>query len=394
MKNFAQITVFVVLSFFCFSIIKAENIDDIINNHIEAHGGAEKWNEIKSMKITGKYTSFSIPKGFTTYKLRPNKFYSHYHLGKHQVTEAYNGETGWTIDPWQDIDFPRRINKAETNRLLQKAVFCTPLFNYKKEGYKAEFVGKENLEGVDVYHIKLTKPDNSEETWYLDASTYLAYKSLSSWTDFAYPTRQYVYYDDFREVHGVKIPFYVERTFGTRYRVTEIENIELNPEIEPSIFEMPIKEETQKIAFLKGEYNVTVDAMTRRGNWRTVDSTTSVIEFTGKNILTENISYERFFPVAKTTNWTFHNSNSKYRMVVYSDFHSDQNFYEGEFTDTLIAFDNTNISFGDSTYQAESHTKYEIKDITGDGFTIMTYMSRNKGKSWHPRERLVYRRKE
>lgn len=37
----------------------------------------------------------------------------------------------------------------------------------------------------------------------------------------------------------LKFPFLIESEYGIRYRSLEIENIEINTEIEPSVFVMP-----------------------------------------------------------------------------------------------------------------------------------------------------------
>ena len=36
--------------------LNAQEIDEIIKKHIDAHGGQENWDAVKSMKITGNYT--------------------------------------------------------------------------------------------------------------------------------------------------------------------------------------------------------------------------------------------------------------------------------------------------------------------------------------------------
>ena len=291
--------IFVLSIIFSFSslLIFAQNIDDIISKHIDAHGGMENWKSIESMKITGKFTSFSETKDFMTIIAKPNMYYSEFGLGIHNVEEGMNGDNSWTLNPWLDIFTYRRATASEHNVFQQKAEFCTPLFHYKEPGYKFEFKGKENIEGTEVLNIEVTKPNGNIESWFLDTKTYLEHMSKSTWADFTSPSEQEVFYSEFTKVGKVTIPFYVERVFGIRLRVTEIENVEFNVDVDKNIFNLPMSNEMKKLKVLEGDWNVKIDVL-GRGGWSTADSTTSRIKYLENfNILQENMSYVRYFPV-------------------------------------------------------------------------------------------------
>lgn len=177
------------------------------------------------MKVTGQFTAFSEEKDIVILKTDDGKYYSELHLGQFKVKEAFDGKAGWTIDPWHEFLFPRELNKAEVNVFLQKAEFFTPFYSYKEKGHEVELIGEQKVDGVDVYAIKLTRSNGKSETWYLDVNTYLEYKCQSDWVDFAYPSPAESYFDDFRTVNGLVIPYFIERTFFQRDRITQIENI-------------------------------------------------------------------------------------------------------------------------------------------------------------------------
>jgi len=122
------------------TILLAQTAEEIIAKHIDAHGGADKWEKVDALKITGRFTAFSLEKDFTSYKTKCGKYYSDFHLGEQRVIEAFNGKCGWTIDPWQEIEYARKINAGETNVFMQKATFFTPIFKYKENGYKVEYI--------------------------------------------------------------------------------------------------------------------------------------------------------------------------------------------------------------------------------------------------------------
>lgn len=240
-------------------LLKAQNVEEIISKHIEAHGGAEKWDAINSMEITAKFTAFSEENDWYAIKTKTGCYYSDLHIGQHKVKEAFNGKWGWTIDPWHQFTFPRRLNKFEDNVFLQKADLFTPFYNYKEKGSTVEYVGEENVDGIDTYVIKLTRSNGKWETWYLNKETYLEVKSVSEWVDFGMRSPAESFFDDFREVDGLIIPFFVERMFGQRDRMLVIEKVIFNKAVDKKMFEMPKSTEMQKLAFMAGLWDVKIE---------------------------------------------------------------------------------------------------------------------------------------
>ncbi|MBC8344234.1 MAG: hypothetical protein ISR55_01395 [Bacteroidetes bacterium] len=384
-----SLTVLLVSALF-FSI--AQNAEEIITKHQNAHGGAEKWESFQTMKISGKFTGFSIEKDFICIKARPAYYYSEYYLGKYPITESFNGVSGWILDYWQDIDFPRHTNKAENNALRQKSEFCTPFFNYKELGSSVELMGKENVDGVDVYVLKLSRADGFIETWFLNAETYLEYKCESPWVDFAYPVKSEVYFDDFRRFQGVVLPYYIERSFGSRNRIIEIDEIEFNVNFDEGKTQMPRSPEMEKLAFLEGKWAVNVETMSRRGNWYAVDSTNSKIAFSSTNLLEEKISYERMFPMVNSNNYSYNSNTKKYRLAVYHEFMSGLELFEGDFKDGKLVFDNCHISYGNEAEISQAFIQYTFSKITSESFILEIKGSTDKGITWTDQEKFTYTR--
>ncbi|MEN8120148.1 MAG: hypothetical protein ABFS35_07365 [Bacteroidota bacterium] len=387
--------VFLIILFLCVSpIVKAQNVDKIIAKHINAHGGVKNWEAIKSMKITGKFTAFSVMKDFYAIKTKKGAYYSELHLGKHKVKESFNGKTGWTIDPWQEINYPRALNKTELNVFKQKAEFFTPFYKYKEKGHKVEFLGEKNIDGIDVYVIKLTRPSGKFETWYLNTKTYLEYKYESEWVDFAFSSPAESYFDDFRKINGIIIPFYIERTFRQRNRVTQINNIEFNNKVDESLFKIAKSKEIEKLAFLAGKWDIKCNIWFPGYGWYPVDSTVSEIKFVSTNLLHEEIEYDAILPQSKKTNYTYNSSTKKYRLSVFNRLSSNIEVFEGDFTDSSFTVENTNISYGDTTVN-RSFSQIIYSKLEKDSFILEIKNSNDKGKTWNPSDKFIYiRRKE
>ena len=371
----------------------AQNVEDIINKHIEAHGGYDKWNKVEALKITGRFTAFSLENDFTTYKTKCGAFYSDLFLGNQRVIEGFKDNCGWTIDPWFEIYHARNINEFETNVFHQKSEFFTPFLNYKEKGHKVELLGKENVEGSDMYVLQLTRANGMSEKWFLDANTYLEFKCEANWVDFARSVPAEMYYDDFREVDGLILPFFVERIFSIRDRITQIEKVEVNPKIDMELFDMPKRKEIAKLNFMNGNWDVKLEFVERNGQLQDKGNTESHIEYASTNMLKEKISYEQFVLKNLSTNFTFDQNSNKYRIVTFNDFTSSFEVYQGELKDNVLVLDDMDISYSKKVDDSRTYSQYTYTKVDDDNFTLETKISSDAGKTWKPQARFTYKRK-
>jgi len=374
------------------SISYGQNLDEIIDKHLQAHGDLKKWEEVVNMKITGVFTAFSEEDDFLAIKTKCGKYYSELSLGHFDVKEAFNGETGWTIDPWMDISFPRELNKNERNVFLQKAEFFSPFYNYKEEGSKAEYIGETNVDGVDVYELKLTRSTGSVETWYLDKNTFLEFKCETMWVDFSYRAPAETYFDDFRDFNGLIIPCYVESMFNQRNRVLVIDEIEFNIDVDPAVFCMPKSDEIKKLNFLNGDWGVAVTAYyAPRDLWYPVDSSDSHIDYAATNMIQEKVSYNASFVQSKITDFLYDSEKTQYIVSTYSGFSSNLRIFTGSLNDSSFVLKSTTIGC-DTTAPFIIRITYD--NITHDGFNVEFARSYDKENSWNPQLRLNYFRKD
>lgn len=379
--------------------LNAQTVDEIIEKHIEAHGGAQNWEKIKSMKLIGTFTAFSTEKDFFAIKTNTGKYYSEFFHSDFKVYEAFNGEKGWTIHQGYDFKFPVRLNKYETDVFMQKAEFFTPFYKYKEKGHKVEFEGISTVEGVEVFVLNLRKQNGKTETWYLDTQTFLEYKYEASWTDWAFPVPMAeTFFEDFRTIDGLVIPFFTERIFGQqRDRITVVKEVEFNYELDEELLDMPQSDEIKKLAFLLGEWEVKIEIwLSNQNMWYHIDNTISHIYHTSTNILHEDITYNynMVYPQPNIIQYTYNSSTKKYRLVLFNGFSSNHEVYEGHFKDeTVFEVDNSKIYFGDDS-QNNMFKQFTISKIQETGFELEIKQSNDNGETWIPSNRLIYSRKK
>lgn len=368
--------------------MQAQNVDEIISKHIEAHGGIVSWSEVETLKSTGIFTGFSIPKPFVTIQKIPNLYRSDFGVGKFDVILAYDGSKGWTLDPWFEVPFARNLNKSESNVVLQKAEICSPFLNYKQKGYTVEFIEKTQVDGMGMFKLKLTRQNNQNEFWYINADTYLEYKQESNWDDFGFATSQETFFDDFRNVDNLILPFYIERSYGIRSRIIEIENIEINTKVKDNYFDFPVSEEMQKLADLKGNWAVVVKAPSAKG-WYVTDSVSTSIK-QNKNMLQTNFTYDNYFRVTKTFSWTYNTEIELYQLIVHNDFSSNTQVLQGDFVNDTLLCSNSNIGFNND--EPKVYRKVDLIRINDNHFILDQCKSQDKGTTWRVDEKMFLTR--
>ena len=89
---------------------------------------------------------------------------------------AYDGKTGWKIEPWQGKKDVEPLGEDELKEILEDADFDGPLVHYKEKGNTVEFVGTEPVEGTDAYKLKVTLKNGDVQYYYMDTDYFVPIK--------------------------------------------------------------------------------------------------------------------------------------------------------------------------------------------------------------------------
>jgi hypothetical protein len=224
----------------------------------------------------------------------------------------------------------------------------------------------------------------------LDANTYLEVKCESNWVDFAYRSPAESYFDDFRTVEGVVIPFFIERTFSQRDRILQIEEVILNVPVDENLLMMPQSQQMSQLDFLVGEWDVQVELYyAPRNLWYVADKTSSTIGFQSTNLLKEEISYNSVFVQNKLVYYSYYAPGEQYRMTLYNAFDSNIEVYAGDFGDSAFVYSNIPKYTVDTTLNT-NYTQYAFQKITNDSLVLSISASDDRGENWTQQEKLTY----
>jgi outer membrane lipoprotein-sorting protein len=224
--------IFIITSF-------AQTVDEILAEHFNAVG-QEKLLATKTIMMKGKIIqqSFEIP--FTSYQKRPMNFRSEAEFQGMKILSGFDGTMGWSINPMMGSSDPQPMTEEQIDRMKIQSDYDGLFYNYKEKGYTVEFLGKETVDDLETYVLKLTRPNGDVVTSYIDAENYVLLKSKSKMMMQGVETETEVIFSNYKYVNEILNPFSMETKMNgqTAMQMT-FEEISYDTDMPDSMFEMP-----------------------------------------------------------------------------------------------------------------------------------------------------------
>jgi outer membrane lipoprotein-sorting protein len=217
--------------------------DQIVQKHIQAIGGTDKLNAIQSLVVTGKASILGQTEAPLTIQVkRPNLMRLEIDFQGRKIVQAFDGVTAWTLNPMINSG-PKQSSEEDTRAAQESSDFIGgTLVDYKSKGNTVELVDKEEIEGVAVYKLKITKKNGSVEFDYLDGKSFLPVKTEGKRTQLG----QEILYEskiaNYKPVEGVLMPFSLTQLVNGRLAMEiTVEKMDANVPLEAAVFKMPEK---------------------------------------------------------------------------------------------------------------------------------------------------------
>ncbi len=227
----------------CLSVFShGQSAEELVNKNIEAKGGIDKIKAIKSVRMTGK---LNVGGGMVAASLqeneRPNLIRETFTLQGMTAVTAYDGSTGWQIQPFGGHKDPELMGEDDLKDLLLDADFDGPLVDYKEKGNTVEFLGHDVVDGDDALRLKVTLKDGDIVYYYLDPDTFLEIRKEVQEFIRGSVRESVTDLGSYKPVAGVMYPFSISQ--GTKAnpaaQSTTIEKIDVNVTIDKADFAVP-----------------------------------------------------------------------------------------------------------------------------------------------------------
>jgi outer membrane lipoprotein-sorting protein len=228
-------------------LMTAQSVEEILNNYFENTGGLEKWQSLESQRMEGKVFVQGMELPGTMTFAKPNKNRQEFSVQGMNIVQAYDGKTAWAINPFQSGPDPQKL-PAEMAEDMQDQDFPSIYLNYKENGHTLEYEGTEEVEGTECYKIKATRKNGKVEYHFFDSEYFIPVMvrtTASSGPAKGQTSETFV--SNYDEVDGMMLPFSIETKMnGQSMMKVTISKVELNPEIDDSIFAFP-GEDTEEV---------------------------------------------------------------------------------------------------------------------------------------------------
>jgi hypothetical protein len=218
-------------------------LDQIVQKHTEALGGADKLKAIQTVTITGTASLLGGRMGApVTIKIkRPAFLRMDMHIQERTFVQCFDGSNGWIVNSFSGSNAPQKMSEDDTRSARDNADFVEgPLVGYEAKGTSVELVGREAVETSPAYKLKVTKKGGTIEYVYLDAATFLPIKTAGKRKQMGQEVDYESMPSNYRVVHGVMMPFNVrQRMNGRDAMEVSVITVDVNTPIDDSVFRMP-----------------------------------------------------------------------------------------------------------------------------------------------------------
>lgn len=232
-----------IMAIFAIGILPAQDLEKILDSYFETIG-QEKLLKVESMISTGTIQQMGMEMPFKVISKRPDKAYMEAEIQGSKMKQGYDGENGWIIQPWTGSSEPIDVTGPELSGLKEMADMDGKLWNYEEKGHQLELVGKEDMEGAEVFVLKLTEKDGNISHMYIDSENYVILKVKSKIVMQDSEVEMEAIMSNYQDIDGYIMPFTTQQLFnGTIGMTLNIEEVKYNEEIDDSIFDRPIAAE-------------------------------------------------------------------------------------------------------------------------------------------------------
>ncbi len=235
-----KITVLVTLVF-CVLFIKAQTLEEIIQKNIENSGGQKLWENLTSQRVFGKLHNTDGVSKIETYSAKGFSYGLKEVDGKFRVEFGFDGIDYWRID-YKTKKLTKSSNEASARAKKNNEHIGSYFVNYKEKGYEITLLEDDFIQDEECFVLEINrgkKPKFGEMAddiiiVYLSKKTYLKVAEELEYIRGSFETILYVYYDDYRDVEGLKLPFkYTHILNEYTYKIL-IDKYELNTEVDKS----------------------------------------------------------------------------------------------------------------------------------------------------------------
>lgn len=236
MKTVKFFTLFFSASLFV-SSVNAQTADEIVKKYFEALGGMDKISQIKTMYMENSVEIMGNTTTNTVSLINGKAYKSVFDFNGTQIIQVYTDTSGWSVNPMTGSSTPVPMSPEEYEVGKNNIFAAGQLFDYASRGYTVHLLGRDSINGKNAYKLNLISADSTASTLYIDPETYYLVRAEKEING----QQTTMDFSNYKKTDvGFVMPFTTELSLPQGISLTiNTTKIEINNDIDPSIFKMP-----------------------------------------------------------------------------------------------------------------------------------------------------------
>jgi outer membrane lipoprotein-sorting protein len=212
----------------------------LIEKMIKAQGGRELIKSIKDTNTTGtiEFIQMGLEGVMTLYQKEPNMMRIDIEMMGMIITQAFDGEMAWFINPQTGIS--EEMPEQQADNFKRQALGQDSLLNPEKLGITYTYKGLEKIEEKDFHVLVQTHADGWEATLWVDKETNLVHKSKAETVnEMGVEVEAESFTTDYQEVNGMMVAHTMNiYQDGEEFMTITLTEVNFNTGLEESFFKM------------------------------------------------------------------------------------------------------------------------------------------------------------
>jgi len=218
----------------------SQTAQDVLKKMIEAQGGEKALAAIKDSTMTGtmEMIQMGMNGAITMYQKEPNMMRMDIEVMGMVITQAFDGEKGWWVNPQTGASEELPENQADM--LKRQAYGNDSLLHPEKFGISYELKGTETVDGKDCVVLEQTFKDGNKNTILLDTATNLPYKTRAkALNQMGVEVQSETLMSDYKVIDGIPVPHSLTiYQDGQEFMKMTVTKVSYNAGLEDSFFKM------------------------------------------------------------------------------------------------------------------------------------------------------------
>lgn len=219
----------------------AQDANKIIDQYLKAVGGSKAVRHVQTLALDGSVgVSGDAAPGTYTFKVKePNRVYMELHAGGKTLIESYNGKSAWREGA--DGQLSTLLGQEALEMEAAAQYYNARFESLAKRKVGAAYKGQAQVRGHNAYQLELTYPTGVVWDVFFDSQSHLILEEKANIAG----TPREIYYDDYRAVNGVRVPYKIELHRGEETYQVAVTRAAVNETIGERTFDFPIKSQVK-----------------------------------------------------------------------------------------------------------------------------------------------------